>query len=200
MPLNITAETPRKQRTIGGVVVNVPAPYAEGQAITAGEAAMLNQTLAENFSNNLRRKVEEFVPEGTYNEQNPAPAARLASGEEAQALVDKYATVYEPGVRKAGAGGGRKTLDPIEREMRNIARESLNALLQKQGLKRNEVDYDELLEQVIADHDTDLRNKAAKIVKARESNSLGDLDVSLIAGKGEASGANDEEAAEVAAE
>lgn len=177
---NISADTPRNQRTIGGIIVQVPAPYAEGQTITAGEAAMLNQTLAENFSNNLRKKVEQFVPEGAAEGTTP----RVATVEEAQALVDAYAASYEPGVRTGGGGGGRKTLDPVEKEMRVIARESLNGLLAKQGLKRAEVDYDSLLDQIVTDHEAALRSKAEKIVKARTNNSLDDIDVSLLAGAG----------------
>lgn len=179
MPLNITANTPRKQRTIGGVLVQVPAPYAEGQIIGAGEAAMLNQTLAENFSNNLRKRISEYVPEGAAE----GTAPREATADEAQAIVDSYASSYVPGVRKSG-GGGRKVLDPIEKEMRTIARESLNNLLKKQGLKRNEVDYDELLEQIVSEHEDALRAKATKIVKARDANSFDELDVSVLANAG----------------
>lgn len=179
MPLNITENTPRKQRTIGGVLVQVPAPYAAGQTIGEGEAAMLNQTLAENFSNNLRKKIAEHVPEGSPE----GTTAREATPDEAQALVDSYAASYEPGVRKSG-GGGRKTLDPIEREMRVIARDSLNNLLKKQGVKRNEVDYDELLEQVLTEHEEQLRTKATKIVQAREKNSLDELDVGVLTSAG----------------
>lgn len=183
MPLNITADTPRNDRTIGGVLVKVPAPYAEGHVCSAGEAAMLNQTLAENFSNNLRKQVSEFVPEGSPEGTKP----RVAEADEAQAIVDKYASVYEPGVRRS-SGGGRKTLDPIEKEMRTIARESLNALLKRQGLKRNEVSYDDLLDQIVEDHGDALRAKATKIVAAREKNSADDLDLSSVlagAGSGE---------------
>jgi len=181
MPLNISADTPRNDRTIGGLLVKVPAPYTEGHVCSAGEAAMLNQTLAENFSNNLRKKVEAFVPEGAAE----GTAPRIATADEAQALVDGYAAVYEPGVRRSSGGGGRKSLDPVEKEMRVIARESLNALLQKQGLKRNEVDYDTLLDQVIDEHGDALRGKAEKIIAQRSKNEL-ELDVSVLSGAGEA--------------
>lgn len=182
----ITENTPRNKRTIAGVIVDVPAPYAEGQTITAGEAAMLNQTLAENFSNNLRKRIGEYVPDGSPEGTTPRPA----SVEEAQALVDKYASEYEPGVRRAGGGGGRQRLDPVEKEMRVIARESLNNLLKKQNMKRNEVDYDSLLDQIVEEHGETLRAKAQKIVAAREKNSLEDIDVGILGG-----GANEAEEA-----
>lgn len=180
MPLNISAETPRNTRLIGGITVKIPAPYAEGHTVTAGEAAMLNQTLAENFSNNLRKRVEAFVPEGAAEGTTP----RAATEDEAQALVDAYAGVYEPGVRRSSGGGGRKTLDPVEKEMRVIARESLNNLLQRQGLKKSDVDYDQLLDDVLDQKADALRSKAEKIIAARQKNTLDDLDVSIIANGG----------------
>lgn len=173
------ADTPRVERTIAGVKVSVIAPYAEGQTIGAGEAAMLNQTLAENFSNNLRDKIGAYVPEGTYNEQNPAPEPRVATVEEAQAIVDKYMGEYEPGVRRAGAGGAR-TLDPIEKEMKVIAQGKLDELLKSKGLTRKKVDFAALLSKLIEDNKTALRASAEKIVAARNKQSQNDLDVSAI--------------------
>jgi hypothetical protein len=174
MPLNITADTPRNARTIAGVLVQVPAPYAEGHVVSAGEAAMLNQTLAENFSNNLRKRVAEYQDGDTTREATP---------EEAQTIVDEYAGVYEPGVRRAGGGGGRRTLDPVEKEMRVMARAALDDLLKKQGIKRKDVEYDDLLEQVLADHEATLRPKAEKIVKQRGSSDL-ELGADLVAAQG----------------
>ena len=46
-------DTPRKERTIAGITVQVIQPFAEGQVLTEATAAILNQTIAENFSNNL---------------------------------------------------------------------------------------------------------------------------------------------------
>lgn len=171
---NITEATQRNDRLIGGVKVTVPAPYAEGQTITAGEAAMLNQTLAENISNNLREKVQKYVPEGSPE----GTVAREATGDEAQALVNAYVLAYEPGVRRAGIGG-RRVLDPVEKEMRIIARSSLDNLLKTQGVKRNEVNYDELLDQVLEEHGDAIRKKAEKIVKQRSEGDLG-LDLAAL--------------------
>jgi len=173
--MQIDSNTPRADRLIGGIKVSVPQPYAEGYVVTAGEAQMLNQTLAENFSNNLRKRVTEFV-------EAEGAEPRIATSEEAQAIVDAYAGEYQPGVRRTGTGGGRQNLDPVEKEMRSIARESLTNLLKSQGIKRNEVNFDDLLEQVLTENADALRAKATKIVAARQKNSADDLDLGSILG------------------
>jgi len=174
--MDYNSDTPRVERTIAGVKVSVIAPYAEGYVIKAGEAAMLNQTLAENFSNNLRDKIGEYVPEGSPEGTEP----RVATVEEAQAIVDSYMGEYEPGVRRAGAGGTR-TLDPIEKEMKVIAQGKLDELLKAKGLTRKKVDFPALVAKLISDNEKPLRAAAEKIVQARAKQAAGsDLDVSAI--------------------
>jgi len=173
--MDYNTDTPRVERTIAGVKVSVIAPYADGQTINAGEAAMLNQTLAENFSNNLRDKIGEYVPEGSPE----GTAARVATVEEAQAIVDKYMGEYVPGVRRAGAGGAR-TLDPIEKEMKVIAQGKLDELLKSKGLTRKKVDFAALTAKLISDNEKALRASAEKIVAAREKQSAGELDLAGI--------------------
>jgi len=173
--MDYNADTPRVERTIGGVKVSVISPYAEGHAVNAGEAAMLNQTLAENFSNNLRDKIAEHVPEGSPE----GTEARQASVEEAQAIVDKYMGEYVPGVRRAGAGGTR-TLDPIEKEMKVIAQGKIDELLKSKGLTRKKVDFPALTAKLISDNEQALRASATKIVAAREKQSAGELDLAGI--------------------
>ena len=46
------------------------------------------------------------------------------------------------------AGGGRKTMDPIEREARKLAREAIKGKLAEQGRKIGEVDKEKLAELV----------------------------------------------------
>jgi hypothetical protein len=173
--MDYNAETPRVERTIAGVKVSVIAPYAAGYTVNEGEAAMLNQTLAENFSNNLRDKIGEYVPEGSPE----GTEARVASVEEAQAIVDKYMGEYVPGVRRAGAGGAR-TLDPVEKEMKIIASGKLDELLKSKGLTRKKVDFAALLTKLISDNEPALRSSAQKIVAARDKQSANDLDVAGI--------------------
>ena len=174
--MDYNSDTPRVERTIAGVKVSVIAPYAEGYAVNEGEAAMLNQTLAENFSNNLREKIGSFIPEGSPEGTEP----RVANADEAQAIVDAYMGEYVPGVRRAGAGGTR-TLDPVEKEMKVIAQGKLDELLKSKGLTRKKVDFAALVSKLIEDNKDALRTSAEKIVAARAKQSANsDLDVSAI--------------------
>lgn len=156
--------TPRVNRTIAGLTLSVIQPYAEGHVVTSGEAQMLNQTLAENFSNNLRKRIEEFVPEGSPE----GTAPRLATVEEAQAIYEAYAAEYQPGVRTS-SGGGRQSLDPIETEMREIATQKLKDLLKSKGLKQKDVEFTTLRDKILNDHGPALRAAAEKVIRQREA-------------------------------
>lgn len=162
--MQVTADTPRASRTIAGIQVTVPQPYAEGHVVSAAEAAMLNQTICENFSNNLRKRVEQFVPEGSPDGTEP----RVATAEEAQALVDAYATAYEPGVRQGG-GGGAARLTPLEREVRELARGKVREHLQAKNLKRADVDFDALVNGLIEKRRDQLEAAAQKVLKAKQT-------------------------------
>lgn len=164
MPLNITDSTPRKPRTIGGILVHVPQPYAEGQPLTSAMAQMLNQTLAENFSNNLREKITKY---------KDGDKERVATPAEAQVLVNDYAGKYEPGVRTGG--GGARALSPVEKEMRAIATEKLLGLLKEQGLKKADVDFNELRDQIVEDHKETLQKQAERIIAQRSKDTGIDL-------------------------
>lgn len=163
--MDISADTPRVNRTIGGVSVTVPAPYAEGYALTEAEAAMLNQTFAENISNNMRAKAvgENGEPRST---------------DEFQPLVDEYVANYTPGVRQGGGGGGgAKALTPIEQEMRNLASAKLKEILKSKGLKQRDVPFVELRDKILDQHGDALRSQAEKVVRAREKAAGDDSDI-----------------------
>lgn len=162
--MQIAPDAPRTTRTIGGVQVEVPQPYAEGHVLTAGEAAMLNQTFAENISNNLRSKA------------TAEDSDRQLSTEEFQPIVDEYVAGYEPGVRSGGGGGGQRALTPVEIEVRNLATAKLKEVLKARGLKQKDVAFVELRDSIIEQHRDTLTAQAEKIVKAREKATAGDGD------------------------
>lgn len=112
--------------TIQGYSFEIPAPYAEGHALTAIEAKVLNQTFAENIRNNVAKRVKEAVDAG----QDPA------------SIVAEYASTYE--FTTPGTGGTARKLDPVEREARTIAREAIKAQLAEQGRKLKDVDPEKL--------------------------------------------------------
>lgn len=97
-----------KQITIAGQSFVIPLRYIVGHQITEGEAAALNQTLAENIRNNMAKKVKDGA---------------------GQAEVTEYATGYEFTV--GGVASERKVVDPIEREARKIAKAALAAKVQE---------------------------------------------------------------------
>jgi hypothetical protein len=120
--------------------ISVPQPYTPGaRELTEGEANALNQTIAENLSNNLRAKLIEGRPEQKADDGTVTEPARPWTAEEAQALADAYLKDYEIGVRRAGSGEPRIT-DPVEREARKIAREKALQLIAANGGKPKDFD------------------------------------------------------------
>lgn len=114
--MNYEKNTPRKSVTISGITLNVIAPFAAGQEITEMQAAVLNQTLCENFRNNFARNVKEA------GDSPNVPGL--------QKDLDAYMAQYEFGVRQGGGGQ-----DPIEKEALSIAREQIKTAVKKKGLK-----------------------------------------------------------------
>ena len=173
--------TTRVERTIGqkdgpSFTVQVPQPYAAGpHELTEGEASALNQTVAENLSNNLRAKLIE----GQTDEQGNVTGPHTP--ESAQALVDAYLATYEIGVRRAGSGAARVT-DPVEREARKIARQKAVALIKENGGKPADFDLDPIIEQIFDGNRDVLMAEGKKIVKAAEKarEAAGSIDLSGI--------------------
>lgn len=153
--MQLREDCPTRARTIGGVEVQVPQPYAEGHPLTAAEAAMMNQTFAENISNNMRAKA---VGED----------GAVLTAEAFQPLIDEYVAGYEPGVRQGGGGGGARALTPIEVEVRNLATAKLKEILKQRGLKQKDIEFVKVRDQIIEQHKDVLTAQAEKVVKARE--------------------------------
>lgn len=162
--------TTRNERTIGAAdgpsfTVQVPAPYAAGpHTLTDGEASALNQVIAENLSNNLRKRLIEGTGEGDQH--------RDYTAEEAQKIVDEYLADYEIGVRRAGSGAARVT-DPVEREARKIARAKAVEMVKAAGGKPSDYDLEPVLEKIFEANREVLMKEGKRIVdaarKAREN-------------------------------
>lgn len=182
--MEFSADTVRRERSIGtkeGPTFNVqvPAPYTSGHVVTEGEASALNQILAENVSNNLRAKLIGGLTEG----EGEAVTSREFTPEEAQALVDEYLAGYEMGVRSVGERAAPK--DPVESEMRKIARQSASDLVKAKGFKVKDVALDEIIDAILANEDNEkvIREQAKKVVAARNKakDTAGGLDLTSIA-------------------
>lgn len=185
--MQIPTDAPRNERQIGSkggpsFKVQVSAPFSTGHVCSEAEASILNQTLAENVSNNLRAKLVEGRPaiEANAETGQKAEAARPWTPEEAQALVDKYLAEYEPGVRTGG--GTPRVTDPVEREAINLAGERVDAFLDSKGLKRKDVDFKAMRQALFDANRNALMGEAKKVVAARERASKGaeDLTADLI--------------------
>lgn len=176
MPLNITSETAVSARSVNGLSVNIAAPYAAGHVLTEGEAKQMNQVLAENVLNNVRKKIGAGVTEG----EGDTATTREMTADEAQALIDAYLTTYEPGARAEGAGP--RVVDPIEREGRKMAADKVREILKERGLKTKDVDFKELSDQLFTANQDVFLAEAKKIVKAREKSAeaAGALDISAL--------------------
>jgi hypothetical protein len=162
--MDIVEGTPTRARTIGGVSVQVPAPYSEGYVLSGAEADMLNQTFAENISNNMRSKAvgEDGQP---------------LTEEAFQALVDEYITKYQPGVRSGGGGGGQRALTPVDIEVRNLATAKLKEILKAKGLKQKDIEFTTVRDKIIEQHRDALTAQAEKVVRAREKAAGDDSDI-----------------------
>jgi hypothetical protein len=140
----------RSEITVQGIALSVPAPFVEGHVLRPNEAAVLNQTYAENVRNNFASSVVAALLEtaktaGIVNadttELTPdqkAQAMQLLTVADVQSKLDEYLKTYDFGVRRSG--GGTRVADPVEREALVIAREEVRKALKNKGVKVSEVD------------------------------------------------------------
>jgi len=120
-----------KEINIYEQTLTVRAPYAEGHVLNAIEAKTLNQTRAENVSNNFRKKIKAAVD-----------GVPLKEGGEVQTLEQVIAefNAYDEAYTFSMPSPGREPIDPIEREAQKIARQIIRENLQAQGKKLKDVD------------------------------------------------------------
>ena len=164
--MDIPANTDTATRTIAGFSVNVPQPYNAGEPLTEITAAMLNQTFAENISNNMRKTLNAGLVAEEGQEAQPYTDAT------AQTAIDKYVAEYEPGVRRGGSGEARIT-DPVEREARKLAKKAVTDLIKSQGGKTAHFEVDELTETVFNGNRETLMSQAKKIIDQLKKASSG---------------------------
>lgn len=168
--MKIAPNTPVRAITCQGIQLNAPAPYNEGHVLTPNEAAVLNQTLAENLRNNFASVVKAAV-EKSEKEKTTLDVGAL------QTQFDAYVSEYEFGVHRAGA----RVTDPIDREAKAIAEEVVKGALAQRGFKISgeggigKEKFNELVAQYAARDD--IRKQAEKRVK--ELQKLATVDLGL---------------------
>ena len=136
--------TPRKDITVAKVVLSAIAPYAEGHTLSASEANVLNQTLAENLRNNFAAYVKKATEE--------AGSVDALDLNKLQDDFDEYQTEYDFGVRRGG-GGSRASVDPIEREATKLAVAAVKRHLKAKNIKLDDISdeqFDEYVAKVAA--------------------------------------------------
>src|SRR5690606_1934545 len=142
-----------KNKKIGDHVFPISQPYEEGHTLTAIEAKVLNQVRAENIGNNVRKKAQELLAEGKTAE--------------AEALVAEKDREYQ--LTEAAAGGSSRTMDPVEKEARKIARDAIKAALAAKGQKLSDIDKERLDDAIAkAAQREDILAAAKKAVAQRE--------------------------------
>jgi hypothetical protein len=153
---------PTQSVTIQSVTFTIPAPYVAGPVeLTEGEAAALNQVLAENIRNNFAGQMKRAAEE--------TPARQLT-----QEDLDKYVESYEFGRR---TGGGR-VRDPVAAEERRLSLDAIKAKVKSTG--KNWKDFtkeqqDAVLARVLASGK--FREQAERVVAARQAEASIDLDL-----------------------
>lgn len=170
-PVSDTSEAPAtRQMVIAGIEFTVSLPYAEGHAVSAIEARVLNQTRSENISNGMRKRIEELrdVPgdadaEGTTSMVGYSAEA-VEKAAEIVAAYDASYTFASPSV------GQRKTVDPLERMALTIARAHVTALIKQKGLKVKDIDPAKVEENVekFAVHPTILELARKRLAESNE--------------------------------
>jgi len=122
--MDLSADTPRVQRTCEGMSLSFPSPFMDGDelTLTPGLASTLNQVLTENLRNNFAAKAKAMKEGG-------------ATVEDVQVAFDKYAAEYEFGVRRVGL----RAADPVEAAAIEIAEDIVKSKLRERGEKLKDV-------------------------------------------------------------
>jgi hypothetical protein len=158
----------------------IPAPYAEGHALNANEAAALNQLYAENVRNNSASRIKA-AREAVEKEGGEFSLDTYMVGEGDAAVtlrqsIEDYAANYEFGARRTST---REPVDPIQREAQRIAKELVSQQLGAKGIKIKDLAdgvYDQHVAAVAANER--VQKLATKRVKEREELAkAGDFDL-----------------------
>jgi hypothetical protein len=155
---------------IQGYDFDIAPRYAEGHALTANEAAALNQVRAENIRNNAAGKIKAAKDK---NADFDLDAIYEGSETSLRQDIEAYATTYEFGARVARAS---EPADPVEREAKRIATETLNTALKAKNIKRKDLSdeqYDGALADLMARDD--IKKEAKRRVDSKNKIALDDL-------------------------
>lgn len=163
------SESNNRVITINGAKFEIEDLYAEGHTVNENEASALNQTRAENIRNNFSTKVKAAIKEAGVKDGSDLDDDALTKLAEE---LGEYVASYEFGKRVAGTGGGSRSKDPVEKEMLNIARQTVRDAIKAKGIKISDVPgakITELANGIIEkDEEGRIRAQAEEIVKRKQ--------------------------------
>lgn len=122
--------------TIQSKQFTIPAPFAEGHVLNPAEAAVLNQTYAENVRNNFAAQMKKVI-EANEEAAKKGEAQVAVPGQEE---LDKYTAEYSFGIR----GTGTPRLDPVVAEANRLIKIALTKALEKRGQKIKDISAEDL--------------------------------------------------------
>ena len=173
------AKAARTGFTVKGVGLQVAQPFLEGHVLRPNEAAVLNQTYAENIRNNVATKVAGFLKEKNIETVEGSAVLSADQLAEIQATVEAYMLEYDFGVRRTGSGGGRIS-DPVEREARKNAKEKIKEAIMAAGHKLKDVGAEKintLTEQHFTNNKDAFMAHAKKVLALKSDIGIGDLNL-----------------------
>ena len=145
---------------IQGVEFTASSPYEDGHTLNAAEAAVLNQTRAENLRNNFATQVK--AAKETHGETLP---------DNVMADLQAAFTAYDESYEFHGRRVSRATVDPVRKEALKIARAVVMEALRskKYDIKTlPEGKMDELIESVLTKQ-PQITEEAKRRVEAKKS-------------------------------
>lgn len=189
----------KQEIKVQGHIFTVRAPYAAGHTINENEAGALNQVFGENIRNNAAARMKRGVGQSLNLPEGETPTAAQVEtadldailvtegdGENAQTIslreaVQRYADTYAFGTRSTST---REPLDPVEREAKRIASDTLAEALRAKGIKRKDLpegQFEAAVETLMAQED--VQKEAKRRVTQRGKVGVDNLEALLGAGE-----------------
>ncbi len=167
----VTADTPRRDRNILGATISMPEPYAAGHQLDELEAAVMNQTLAENIRNNNAKAIKDTVVEVKVTDPETGEVSVVEqykdgwSDERIQAeIIDPYVASY-----RWYARGERQRLDPETRLARDLCKQKVLEVAASKNRKLDKETLAAKVDETFEKHEAVFRKEALRILKSKVS-------------------------------
>ena len=162
MTVTISADTPRSERKIAFVRVRVPMPFTDGHVCDVDEAAALNDAFGRRVSQQVAEAISEVSQKAEKQTDNGEieTVIEFADGwnldRVQREIVDSYLNDFSWSVDRK--------LDPVEAEVRRLARAAVDKAMNDNGVKLDKDAYKAKVREVIEKNYTKLYKVAEKNV------------------------------------